>query len=35
MSDQPEALDPDYEHHGGFPRYEAADPGRGFVRFVT
>jgi acyl-coenzyme A thioesterase PaaI-like protein len=35
MSDQPEALDPDYEHHGGFPRYEAADPGPGFGRFVT
>ncbi len=35
MSDQPEALAPDSEHHGGFPRYEAADPGPGFGRFVT
>ncbi|MBO0865431.1 MAG: PaaI family thioesterase [Mycobacterium sp.] len=35
MSDQPEALDPDYEHHGGFPRYEAAEPGPGFGRFVA
>lgn len=30
-----EQLDPDYEHHGGFPRYDAAEPGSGFVRFVA
>lgn len=35
MSDQPEVLDPDYGKHGGFPRYEAAEPGPGFARFVT
>jgi len=35
VSDQPEALDPDYVKHGGFPRYEAADPGPGFANFVT
>jgi acyl-coenzyme A thioesterase PaaI-like protein len=35
MSDQPEALDLDYQHHGGFPNYEAAQPGPGFGRFVT
>ncbi|GFG73524.1 PaaI family thioesterase [Mycobacterium botniense] len=35
MTDQPESVDPDYEHHGGFPRYEPADPGPGFARFVT
>ncbi|OBI43685.1 thioesterase [Mycobacterium kyorinense] len=33
--DQPESADPDYGKHGGFPRYEAADPGPGFARFVT
>ena len=35
MTDEPEAVDPDYRKHGGFPRYEAADPGPGFVKFVT
>ncbi|BCQ10859.1 thioesterase [Mycobacterium heckeshornense] len=35
MTDQPESLDPEYEHHGGFPRYEPAEPGPGFARFVT
>ncbi len=30
-----EQLDPDYEHHGGFPEYGAASPGPGFGRFVT
>lgn len=34
-SDQPESVDPDYGKHGGFPRYEAAEPGPGFARFVT
>jgi acyl-coenzyme A thioesterase PaaI-like protein len=28
-------LDPEYEHHGGFPEYGAASPGPGFGRFVT
>ncbi len=31
----PEQLDPDYDHHGGFPEYGAASPGPGFGRFVT
>lgn len=35
MSDQPEALDPDYDKHGGFPNYDVAMPGPGFARFVT
>jgi acyl-coenzyme A thioesterase PaaI-like protein len=35
LTETPEELDPDYEHHGGFPRYEAAEPGPGFARFVT
>ena len=28
-------LDPDYDKHGGFPIFEAADPGPGFGRFLT
>ncbi|WP_371869913.1 PaaI family thioesterase [Mycobacterium kubicae] len=32
---RPEDVDPDYEHHGGFPEYGPADPGVGFRRFVT
>lgn len=28
-------LDPDYEHHGGFPEYGPASPGPGFGRFVA
>ncbi len=28
-------LDPEYEHHGGFPQYGPASPGPGFGRFVT
>jgi acyl-coenzyme A thioesterase PaaI-like protein len=35
MTDQPESLDPDYEHHGGFPRYEPAEPGPGFAKFIA
>jgi acyl-coenzyme A thioesterase PaaI-like protein len=35
MTDQPESLDPDYGKHGGFPRYEPAEPGPGFARFVA
>ena len=31
----PEELDPDYDHHGGFPEYGPASPGPGFGRFVT
>lgn len=34
-SQSPQQLDPDYEHHGGFPEYGAASPGPGFGRFVT
>ncbi|OBA75419.1 thioesterase [Mycobacterium sp. 1554424.7] len=30
----PKELDPDYEHHGGFPEYGPASPGPGFGRFV-
>ena len=30
----PIELDPEYEHHGGFPEYGPASPGRGFGRFV-
>lgn len=26
--------DSDYEHHGGFPKFEAADPGPDWLRFV-
>jgi acyl-coenzyme A thioesterase PaaI-like protein len=28
-------LDPEYEHHGGFPEYGPATPGPGFGRFVA
>jgi acyl-coenzyme A thioesterase PaaI-like protein len=31
----PEALDPDYRKHGGFPDYDLAEPSPGFIRFVT
>jgi acyl-coenzyme A thioesterase PaaI-like protein len=31
----PEELDPEYNHHGGFPEYGPASPGPGFGRFVT
>ena len=31
----PEELDPEYQHHGGFPEYAPASPGPGFVRFVA
>ncbi len=27
--------DPDYDRHGGFPVFEAAQPGPGFARFLT
>jgi acyl-coenzyme A thioesterase PaaI-like protein len=36
MSDRDEhELDPDYYKHGGFPKFEAAQPGEGFGRFLT
>lgn len=31
----PKDLDPEYEHHGGFPEYGVANPGPGFGRFVA
>jgi len=31
----PKELDPEYEHHGGFPEYGPASPGPGFGRFVA
>jgi acyl-coenzyme A thioesterase PaaI-like protein len=31
----PKELDPEYEHHGGFPEYGPANPGPGFGRFVA
>lgn len=31
----PKALDPDYDHHGGFPEYAPVTPGPGFGRFVA
>jgi acyl-coenzyme A thioesterase PaaI-like protein len=31
----PTELDPEYEHHGGFPEYGQASPGPGFGRFVS
>jgi acyl-coenzyme A thioesterase PaaI-like protein len=31
----PTEIDPDYEHHGGFPEYGPASPGPGFGRFVA
>jgi hypothetical protein len=35
MTDDPHLLDPDYDRHGGFPNFEAAQPGPGFARFLT
>ncbi|OBG59580.1 PaaI family thioesterase [Mycobacterium sp. E3339] len=31
----PKDLDPEYDHHGGFPEYGPASPGPGFCRFVA
>ena len=31
----PQELDPEYLHHGGFPEYGPASPGEGFGRFVA
>jgi acyl-coenzyme A thioesterase PaaI-like protein len=35
VTDDPRFIDPEYEHHGGFPVFEAAHPGPGFARFLT
>lgn len=35
MTDDPHVLDPDYDKHGGFPNFQAAEPGPGFGRFLT
>jgi hypothetical protein len=35
MTDDPHLIDPDYDKHGGFPNFEAAEPGPGFARFLT
>ena len=35
MTDDPQLVDPDYDKHGGFPNFEAAQPGPGFGRFLT
>jgi acyl-coenzyme A thioesterase PaaI-like protein len=35
VTEDPRALDPEYEHHGGFPEYGPANPGRGFRTFVA
>ncbi len=34
MTQDPKELDPDYERHGGFPQFQPAYPGPGFVRFL-
>lgn len=34
MSD-PHLVDPEYDHHGGFPNFELAHPGPGFGRFLA
>ncbi|MGB5111715.1 MAG: PaaI family thioesterase [Mycobacterium sp.] len=31
----PRRADPEYDRHGGFPVFEAVDPGPGFERFLT
>jgi acyl-coenzyme A thioesterase PaaI-like protein len=33
--DDPHTLDPDYDKHGGFPRFQIIDEPSGFGRFVT
>lgn len=35
VPDNPTDLDPEYEHHGGFPEYSPATPGPGFGKFVA
>lgn len=34
-AEDPRALDPDYDSHGGFPNFTPAEPGAGFGRFLT
>jgi len=35
LEQDPHALDPDYDKHGGFPRFQIIDEPLGFGRFVT
>lgn len=35
MTDDPRLVDPDYDKHGGFPNFQAAEPGPGFGRFLS
>jgi len=35
QTDKDYELDPDYYKHGGFPKFEVAQPGPGFGRFLT
>jgi hypothetical protein len=35
VSEDPHLVDPEYDKHGGFPNFEAAEPGEGFARFLT
>ena len=35
MTDDPHLVDPEYDKHGGFPNFEAAEPGPGFGRFLA
>jgi acyl-coenzyme A thioesterase PaaI-like protein len=35
VTDDPRAVDPEYDSHGGFPNFELAQPGPGFGRFLT
>jgi acyl-coenzyme A thioesterase PaaI-like protein len=34
-ADDPRLVDPEYDKHGGFPNFQAAQPGPGFARFLT
>ncbi len=34
-TEDPRALDPEYDSHGGFPNFTPADPGPGFGRFLA
>ena len=35
LREEPNALDPDYDRHGGFPIFEPAQPGPGFAPFIA
>ena len=35
MSEDPKAVDPDYDRHGGFPLFTPAEPGPGFAPFIS